>query len=51
MIAGWLDFVQDDICTGLQDKKQDDEDRSAAKHVGRSVDASKTLIESGINVC
>ena len=45
MIASWLNFVHHDICTGLQDEKQDGENRSGAKHVGRFFDASKTLKE------
>lgn len=51
IVASWLDVVQDNIGTGLQDEKHDREDGPFAGHFDRFSDASKILVEVGINVC
>ena len=51
MVASLLAVIQDGNGAGLKDERQDREKRWHAMHVGRFFDASKTLVEVGINVC
>lgn len=51
MVASLLAVIQDGIGAGLKDERQDRENRWHAMHVGCFLDASKTLVEVGINVC
>jgi len=51
MVASLLAVIEDGIGAGLKDERQDRENHWHAMHVDCFLDASKTLVEVGINVC